>query len=124
MWFPGTHALHPIVWHVPWPTDIHQSVISFQNPKHSISNSDLKMAGMLLHYLVLEYLMVLWHIHVAAWCNNTPMVSWTNKLSTYLSPVAGHLVHALAMRIHVNEAFPLVSLSIAGVDNTMANMAS
>ena len=82
------------------------------------------MASMLLHYLVLEHLVVLRHIHMAAWYNNTPKVSWINKLSASWSPVAGHLVHALAMQIHVNEASPLTSLSIASVNNTMADMAS
>jgi hypothetical protein len=37
------------------------------------------MAGMLIHYLVLEHLVSLKHVHVAAWCDNTPKVSWTNK---------------------------------------------
>ena len=82
------------------------------------------MAGMLLHYLVLEQLAPLHHAHITAWCDNTPTVSWTNKLSTSRSPIAGHLTRALAMRIHVNEASPLTSLSITGVDNTMADTAS
>ena len=81
------------------------------------------MAGMLLHYLILEHLMVLWHVHMAAWCNNTPTISWTNKLSASHSPVAGCLTCALAMWIHVNGASPLTSLSIASVNNTMADMA-
>jgi hypothetical protein len=82
------------------------------------------MAAMLLHYLVLEHIVSLKHVHVAAWCDNTPTVSWTNKLSSSRSRVAGRLVRALAMRIHVNEASPLVSVSIAGTDNKMADMAS
>jgi hypothetical protein len=82
------------------------------------------MAAMLIHYLVLEHVVSLKHVHVAAWCDNTPTVSWTNKLSSSRSRVAGRLVRALAMRIHVNEASPLVSVSIAGTDNKMADMAS
>ena len=79
---------------------------------------------MLLHYISLEHLVPLWHVHITAWCDNTPTVSWTNKLSVSRSPIAGHLTHALAMRIHVNEASLLTSLSIAGVNNTMADTAS
>jgi hypothetical protein len=82
------------------------------------------MAGMLAHYLVLEHLVALKHVHVAAWCDNTPTVSWTNKLSSSRSQVAGRLTRALAMRIHANEASPLVSVSIAGVDNRMADFSS
>jgi hypothetical protein len=79
----------PTVWRVQWPDDIRLSVISFDNPSGSLSNSDLEMAGMLLLYLVLEHLTTLRHIHVAAWCNNTPTVAWMNKLSASRSPIAG-----------------------------------
>ena len=82
------------------------------------------MAAMLAHYLVLEHLVDLRHVHVAAWCDNTPTVSWTNKLSSSRSRVAGRLTRALAMRIHANEASPLISVSIAGDNNWMANAAS
>jgi hypothetical protein len=72
--------------------------------------------------LVLEHLVSLKHVHVAAWCNsNTPTVSWTNKLSLSAhAAIAGRLTRALlALRIHANEALPLISVSISGVDTTM-----
>jgi hypothetical protein len=124
VWLSGTRLLQPIVWRVEWPEDIRNNVVSFDNPTGTITNSDLEMAGMLLHFLVLEHLVHLKHVHVAAWCDNTPTVSWTNKLSSARSAVAGRLTRALALRIHANEASPLISVSIAGVDNTMADVAS
>jgi hypothetical protein len=104
VWLLGTRKLSPIVWRVEWSKDIRRSVVSFENPNGTITNSDLEMAGMRLHYLVLEHLVHLNHVHVAAWCDNTPTVSWTNKLSSSRSAVAGHLTRALTMRIHTNEA--------------------
>ena len=124
VWFTGAHPLQPTVWRVPWPIPIRAALVSFQHLSGTISNSDLEMAGMLLHYLVLEQLAPLHHVHITAWCDNTPTVSWTNKLSASRSPIAGRLTRALAIRIHVNEASPLTSLSIAGIDNTMADTAS
>jgi hypothetical protein len=124
VWLSGSFLLPPVVWRIEWPLDIQQKMVSYDNPTGSISNSDLEMAGMLAHYLVLEHLVSLRHVHVAAWCDNTPTVSWTNKLSSSRSRVAGRLVRALALRIHANEASPLISVSIAGVDNKMADMAS
>jgi hypothetical protein len=115
VWLSGSLFLPPIVWRIKWPLDIQQQMVSFTNPKGTISNSDLEMAGMLAHYLVLEHLISLRHVHVAAWCDNTPTVSWTNKLSSSRSRVAGRLVWALAMRIHANEASPLISVSIVGM---------
>ena len=124
VWLAGTKSLNPVVWRVEWPEDIRNNVISFSNPHGTITNSDLEMAGMVLHYLVLEHLVDLRHVHVAAWCDNTPTVSWTNKLSSSKSPTAGRLTRALAMRIHANQASPLISVSIAGVKNVMADVAS
>jgi hypothetical protein len=109
---------------VEWPDDIRQQVVSFSNPHGTLTNSDLEMAAMVLHYLVLEHLACLKHVHVAAWCDNTPTVSWTNKLSSSKSLVAGRLTRALALRIHTNQASPLISVSIAGVNNEMADVAS
>jgi hypothetical protein len=124
VWLSGTRKLSPVVWRVEWPHDVRNNVVSFDNPTGTITNSDLEMAGMLLHYLVLEHLVSLKHVHVAAWCDNTPTVSWTNKLSCARSTVAGRLTRALALRIHTNEASPLISVSIAGTDNQMADLAS
>jgi hypothetical protein len=116
-----------VVWRVEWPTNIPQNIVSFDNPNSKITNSDLEMADMLIHYLVLEHhLVLLKHAHVAAWCDNTPTVSWTsNKLSLSRAPIASRLTQALAMRIHANEASLLISVSITGVDNTsMADLSS
>ena len=56
VWFAGACPLQPTVWRIPWPMPIHNDLVSFQNPSGTISNSDLEMAGMLLHYLVLKQL--------------------------------------------------------------------
>jgi hypothetical protein len=126
VWFPGSARtdLPPIVWRVAWPPDIQAALVSVSNPTGTISNSDLEMAGLLLHYLVLECLADLKHVHVAAWCDNTPTVSWANKLNSSKSRVAARLVRALALRIQANAASPLITVSIAGIHNTMADVAS
>lgn len=60
----------------------------------------------------------------AAWCDNTPMVSWDNKWSSSKSMVAARLVWALALWLHTNQASPLITWSITGILNIMANTAS
>jgi hypothetical protein len=91
VWLPGILFLLPIVWRVEWPQDIRNNVVSFANPTGTITNSNLEMAGMVIQYLVLEHLACLRHVHVAPWCDNTPTVSWTNKLSSSRSMVASRL---------------------------------
>jgi hypothetical protein len=102
----GTFQLSPVVWWVKWPADIQANVVSFQNPTGTITNLDLEMTGMLLHFLVLKHIVALCHVHVAPWCDSTPTVSRTNKLS--------RLTHALALRLHTNEASHLVSVFHCG----------
>ena len=38
----------PTVFRLQWPPDISNALVSFDNPKGSITNSDLEMAGLLL----------------------------------------------------------------------------
>jgi hypothetical protein len=114
-----------VIWRVEWLINIRQqNVLLFDNPKGKITNSDLEMVGMLIHYylVLLEHLVLLKHVHVAAWWDNTPTVSWTNKWSSSrAAALAGCLLtRALALIIHAKEASPLISVSITGVDNTMA----
>jgi hypothetical protein len=80
------------------------------------------MAGMLLQFLILEHPASLKHVHVAAWCDNTPTVSWTNKLSSSHLAIAGRITRALALRIDTNKALPLISVSFAGINNIMVDV--
>jgi hypothetical protein len=54
VWFGGTQRLCPIVWRIQWLEDITNSVVSESNPAGQIRNSDLEMAGILLHKAVLK----------------------------------------------------------------------
>ncbi|KAL7475517.1 LOW QUALITY PROTEIN: hypothetical protein ACHAW6_001427, partial [Cyclotella cf. meneghiniana] len=56
IWFPsamlvpqGYHALKPLLWHDQWPDYIKQQLVMEDNPNGTIINSDLELAGGLLH---------------------------------------------------------------------------
>jgi hypothetical protein len=66
VWLSGMHTLSPIVWHVESSEDIRNNAVSCGNPRGTITNSDLEMASMLLHFLVLRHLVQLKHVHIAA----------------------------------------------------------
>eukprot|EP00978_Attheya_sp_CCMP212_P009589 scaffold22746_cov52-Attheya_sp.AAC.5 len=61
VWFGGERQLDPSVWRIVWTVDIRTSVVSESNPKGRLTNSDLEMAGVLLHMLVLETIVPLKH---------------------------------------------------------------
>jgi hypothetical protein len=71
----GTKFIHPMVWQLEFPPDIQQHVISFENPKGDIANSDLEMAGVLAEYLVLKHLTSLKFAHIWQCGMTTPQPS-------------------------------------------------
>ena len=124
VWLSGTKPVQPIVWRVEWPDDIKMALITREHPDGSLSVCDLEMAGLLLHYLVLEHVVALRHQHIGAFCDNTPTVSWEAKLASKHSQIAGRLLRALALRQRVQRSSPLVTVSIAGKENDMADASS
>jgi hypothetical protein len=57
VWYPspelsphqGVSPGQPLLWQLQWPKDIIQSLVTKSNPHGSITNSDLELAGGLLH---------------------------------------------------------------------------
>ena len=76
-------GLPPTVFRLQWPTNITNALVSFDNPKGSITNSDLEMASLLLLWLCLEGVAPnMAHKHVALFSDNFPSVSWVTKMAS------------------------------------------
>ena len=106
-----------------WSVDFPPSIIS-QFDADLLSINDLEMAGVLLGWLALEHLLPsLQHAQAGLQCDNSSTVSWTKKF-TARSFRAGHLLRALALRQQLCRSAPLLVISIAGLDNDMADVAS
>jgi hypothetical protein len=104
----------PMVFCLPWPADISADLVTFDNPRGCINNSELEMAGLLLLQLCLEGVapdMV--HKHVALFSDNLPTVK---------SRVAAQLVRALAFRINLKQACPLTPVHIPGTKNALTDI--
>ena len=113
------------VFRVQWPQDITDAVISERNPMGTLTNNDLEMAGLLLLWLAMEETCGnLQHCHIALFSDNTPTVSWVQRMAAKQSVIAMQLLRILALRLQLAEASPLTPLHIAGVDNEMADIAS
>ena len=119
VWISGNQNILPIVWRIKWP----QSVVDRVTSGH-VTINDLEMAGLLLQYLLLEQLVPMEHLQTAVWCDNTSAVSWTVKMSSSKSRIGQQLTRALACRMLINRSSHLAALSIAGIDNPMADLAS
>jgi hypothetical protein len=126
VWVSGTKTIKETVWKQEWPQAIQDTFVSSHNTTGTISISDLEMAGVLLAWLVLENIspIPLQYSHIGIFCDNTPAVAWASRLASSKSLVANHLCRALALRVHTHRASPLLTISIAGADNDMADVAS
>jgi hypothetical protein len=125
-WTSGLKPIEPILWQYEWPDDIKHALISDHNPNGSLTINDLELAGLVLNWLALECqtnIHLAFH-HIGAFCDNTSAVSWTHKLRTSKSRVAGRLLRMLGLRIHARQASSLLPVHIAGSDNTMADIVS
>ena len=122
----GENKAAPLsVFRVQWPPDITAAVISDNNPNGTLTNNDLEMAGLLLLWLAIEAICPdLDGCHVALYSDNTPTVSWVDRMASKKSAIAMQLLRALALRLQFTRASPLTPLHIPGVQNAMSDIPS
>ncbi len=108
-----------------WPDDIKANIASCKNPTGKITNSDLKMASLLLLWLTMEGVCETLHKKwVTLFSNNTPTVGWVSRLASKKSTVAEHLLQALALHLKSHWACPLTPMHIEGKCNAIADVPS
>ena len=118
-------ACTPTVFRYEWPPDIKASLVSFDNPCGTITNSDLEMAGLLMLYLIMEVVCnLIIGAHVALFSDNQPTVSWVKRLAAKSSLIAGQLLRALVLRMKKRGTSPLTPLHIPGPQNQMTDIPS
>ena len=86
----------PTVFRWEWPEDIKQDIKTFDNPSGRISNSDLKMAGLVLLWVFMEGVCGdLREKQVTLFSDNSPTVGWVRRLASKQSVVVErHLTSA------------------------------
>ncbi len=82
----------PTVFRLQWP-DITANVVSNKNPKGKITNSDLELAGLVILWLIMEHVCgSLAEKQVALFSDNSPTVSWVQRMASHSSLVAKQLI--------------------------------
>ena len=103
-----------------WSDDIKAAFILRSNHKVCLANSDLKCAGLILLWFVMEAVLpfeALKVVHVALFSDNQPTVSWIECFATQSSLVADKLLRILALRMHKARVSPLTAMYILGNNN-------
>jgi hypothetical protein len=121
VWFPEQGP--PILWRQPLTADIQSRLVSWNNPAGDITNSDLELAGTVLHQDVLGQ-----HADVSGetahtFCDNTPAVFWQKKRSVTGTKASSQLLLSAAIlwrRQRCNHQIQHIS----GDNNRMADDAS
>jgi hypothetical protein len=118
-------GIPPTVFCLEWPKDIKDNLVSFDNPGKSITNSDLEMVGLLFLWLCVEAIVQdIAHKHVALFTDNSPTVSWVEKMASKKSRIAAKLVCALALRLNITKTCPLTWVHIPGMENSLTDIPS
>ena len=116
----------PTMFRVEWPPGIKQAVLC-TNAKQGgyLTNSDLKMAGLLFLWMVMEEVCDITRgTQVALFSDNLPMVSSVRWMAARSSQVAGQLIRALALCLKVCQVSPLTPLHNADMDNAIMDVPS
>ena len=115
----------PTVFRYEWLDDIKRDIVTRTNRRGGITNSDLEMAGLLFTWLVMEEVCGdLGEKRVAVFSDNDPTVSWVKWLASRHSVVAAQLVQAMALRMKLRGACPIMPVHIPGVENSMTDIPS
>ncbi len=125
VWFSLCGDPLPVVWREEFPADIAREVVSVDTPNGRLTNSDLELAAEVLAVGVALEQRTSKHTPLSTLCNNTPMVSWVDKMaSKSKSPTAGCLLQGLAIMLYCAQAGRLTTVHVPGEENVMADIAS
>ncbi len=117
--------LPPTVFRFQWPSDISQDLVSFNNRKEKINNSNLEMVGLLFLWLCVKVIAPdIAHKHIALFSDNSPTVSWVDKMALQNLHFAAQLIRALALWLNIKKTCPLTPVHIPSVENALTDIRS
>lgn len=123
VWLSPDPTFPPLLWRSEFPTEIQAALISDINPKGTITNSDLELAGQIAEQDILVQQRDCRERTLTTLTDNIPTRSWQRKGSTTTLGPAAYLLrlHALHQR---HYRYLGLSDYIAGTANVMADDAS
>ena len=116
-----SHA--PLLWRFQWPEDIIKSLVTDKNPGGTITNSDLELAGGLLHLEALCQHFDVRERTVLSRTDNLATLFWQRKGSATTTKAPAHLLRLFGIHQRYHRYVPRHDY-ISGISNPMADDAS
>ena len=120
LWFGNNMNNHPTLWQQAFLPKITTSLVTYDNPHGTVSNSDLELAGHVAHNNVLASIANIDSTTVASYTDNTLALYWTKKGSTPASVPAAYLLHLQALH-QSHYGYHSRTAYIVGTANVMAD---
>jgi len=120
---PHASTTHPVVWRARFDPAITANLVSWNNPHGTITNSDLELAGSLLHHEAAAQCFDVRERTILSKTDNTPTLFWQRKGSTTSTGAPAYLLRAQALHQRHHRYIPRHDF-IAGLDNSMSDDAS
>ena len=113
----------PLVWRLQWPIDIIKSLVTFRNPHGTVNNSDLELAGGLIHLDILAQHYDIRERTVLSKTDNLAALFWQRKGSATTTKAPAHLLRLFGIHQRQHRYVPRHDY-IPGLSNPMADDAS
>ena len=130
VWFPAKHLVPrkgyknaPVLWRLKWPKYIIDKLVTSKNPDGTISNSDLELAGGLLHLEAIAQCFDVRERTVLSKTDNLATLFWQRKASATTTKVPAHLLRLFGIHQRLHRYVPRHDY-LSGPSNPIADAAS
>ena len=130
VWFPSSHLKprgkfghKPILWRYEWPEDIIANLVTTENPSGTVTNSDLELAGGLIH---LEAIVQTFDVRERTFLSKTDNLAtlfWQRKGSATTDKVPAYLLRLFGIHQRYHRYVPRHDY-LSGPSNPMADDSS
>ena len=130
VWFVPNHVSRrlgyksgPVVWRYEWPDTIKQQLVTTDNPNGTITNSDLELAGGLLHLQALVQYCDIRERTVLSKTDNLNTLFWQQKGSATTDACPSHLLRLFGLHQCLHQYVPRFDY-LSGPSNPLADALS
>ena len=130
IWFPAPHLepregykSAPVIWRLRWPQEVIDRLVTSDNPNGDITNSDLELAGGLLHLEAICQTFDVRERTVLSKTDNLNTLFWERKGSTTTDKVPAHLLRLFGIHQRYHRYVPRHDYQ-PGLSNPVADACS